>query len=113
MPGGGRADETGKRRSQRVVLVCERHAITLFEASIWSHWQDPELPVCASYEALTGEQRQWLEEAAHDATARSAALTDADVASSSVRRSIRAHQRDRMGQVSAREPSAAARKFTI
>jgi len=69
-----------------------------FETSIWSHRHDPELAVLAPYvtsnvtlwpqmdvllanparlEALTGEQREWLEEAAHGA-ARSAALADTD-----------------------------------
>jgi hypothetical protein len=100
----GRADETGNYRSRRVGLVCahllgERHDITLFEASIWSHRQDPELAALAPYvtskvtlwpqmdvllanparlEALTGEQRHWLEQAAQHAAARSAALADAD-----------------------------------
>jgi TRAP-type transport system periplasmic protein len=69
-----------------------------FETSIWSHRHDPELAVLAPYvtfnvtlwpqmdvlladparlEALTAEQREWLEEAAQDA-ARAAALADMD-----------------------------------
>jgi TRAP-type transport system periplasmic protein len=69
-----------------------------FETSVWSHRHDPELAVLAPYvtsnvtlwpqmdvllanpgrlEALSGEQRAWLEQAARDA-ARSAALADTD-----------------------------------
>ena len=76
----------------------ERGSIQGFETSIWSHRHDPELAVLAPYvtsnvtlwpqmdvllanparlEALTGEQRRWLEQAAHYA-ARSAALADTD-----------------------------------
>jgi TRAP-type transport system periplasmic protein len=76
----------------------ERGTIQGFETSIWSHRHDPELAVLAPYvtsnvtlwpqvdvllanparlETLTGEQRKWLEQAAHDA-ARSAALADTD-----------------------------------
>jgi TRAP-type C4-dicarboxylate transport system substrate-binding protein len=76
----------------------ERGTIKGFETSIWSHRHDPELAVLAPYvtsnvtlwpqmdvllanparlEALSGAQREWLKEAAHDA-ARSAVLADAD-----------------------------------
>jgi TRAP-type transport system periplasmic protein len=76
----------------------EHRTIQGFETSIWSHRHDPELAVLAPdvtsnvtlwpqmdvllanparLEALTGEQREWLEEAAEDA-ARSPALADTD-----------------------------------
>jgi TRAP-type C4-dicarboxylate transport system substrate-binding protein len=76
----------------------ENGTIQGFETSIWSHRHDPELAVLAPYvtsnvtlwpqmdvllanptrlEALTAEQREWLEQAAQDA-ARSAALADTD-----------------------------------
>jgi TRAP-type transport system periplasmic protein len=76
----------------------EHGTIQGFETSIWSHRHDPELAVLAPYvtsnvtlwpqmdvllanparlEALTGEQREWLEQAAQEA-ARSAAVTDTD-----------------------------------
>jgi TRAP-type C4-dicarboxylate transport system substrate-binding protein len=76
----------------------ERGTIQGFETSIWSHRHDPELAVLAPYvtsnvtlwpqmdvllanparlEALTGEQREWLKEATHDA-AGSAVLADRD-----------------------------------
>jgi TRAP-type transport system periplasmic protein len=76
----------------------ENGTIQGFETSVWSHRHDPELAVLAPYvtsnvtlwpqmdvllanparlEALTAEQRGWLEEAAQDA-ARSAALADTD-----------------------------------
>src|SRR5215207_2437023 len=77
----------------------EHGTIQGFETSIWSHRHDPELAVLAPYvtsnvtlwpqmdvllansarlEALTAEQREWLEEAARSAAARSAALVDTD-----------------------------------
>jgi hypothetical protein len=71
-----------------------------FETSIWIHQHNPALVYLAPYvtanvnlwpqmdvllaeparlEALTAEQREWLEQAARDAAARSAAVADKDV----------------------------------